>query len=221
MAYPTVESIIKNTIQNMGLVTGIGVQQYTEPQIKSSINRMMLFLLGKRRWEHLTHWHNFTLDATTGRTVGDWDSCEQWEDVHEVRVGNTEQMIVSPVTTEHLYTTGSEALYRTVIPWDDAEAETKIFQFWPFTATGTVDVLYTHRPTAVIAPHDIVPFDEAIINFAVMWDVVSTDGLNPAAAEKAQALFDITFQDWMGKNNAKEIGFGKTFRDRRIVSIQP
>ncbi len=50
--------------------------------------------------------------------------------------------------------------------------------------------------------------------------MLSADGLNPGAADNVKLLFDTQFSDYCGRIGARNIGFGRGYRDD-IVRISP
>lgn len=221
MAFATVETIVQDVIKDLGLVTGTGVQQYTEPMVMQALNNMFDFLYNKRQWEHLTAWDRYTLNGTTGLVASSFASIYGWEDIREVRRVEDDTIIPRSNGREHLDATGNKALYYTILKWNDADIA-KWIRFWPQTATGQVDILTMTRPVAVFeAPETIVPMNPLLMKQGTLWYVLAGDGLNPANADKAQGMFDISYQDLVAKMNEGDIGHGPNRYRDDIVTIQP
>lgn len=208
MAYKTLELITQDVIKNVGLVAGTGVQNYTEPNIMAAVQRMFDMLFRKRFWEWMTDWHTFTLDGVDGLFVESTAGLfTNFEDVEQCAETDNDRQIVTPSGREHLRVSGSNALYYTPLNWTHADALTKVLKFWPITATTSVDVRARTHPVDFI-PTDIVPFPSDVIAHAATWDLLDSDGINPPAAQKAQALFDITYRDLVSTISSKAIGHG-------------
>lgn len=222
MGFPTYGDIVDDTIVMMGQVSGSSVQTYTEPLVKLAVNRIFTFLYNKMQWDHLWTWETKTLDGTTGKFTTVFTTVKQWEDVTEMRIGGTERVIPKPVGNEHtIFTSGSTPEFYTVLPWDDADAETKFIQIWPPTATGSVDMLVGHRPENFELPDDKVPMDRSLMVDGAVWWLLEDDGMNPASVDKARTAFDLNYQDIISRAGAKPIGHGRgAQRGSRTVLIQ-
>lgn len=219
MAYPTFRSCVNEVITLMGQVNGSGVQAYTEPQVQIAINRIFDYLWDKRKWEQLWGWTTGTI-AADGRLTEEIENVRIWSDIGEIRDANTRRGIVRPVSTEHLYVTGSTPLYYTVLPWDDDESETKFFKFWPVGATGPVEILCGFRPDEFAGDDDIIPMDRSLIIYGAVWFMLADDGINPASADKFQGLFDLAYQSIVDRLNSVPIGHGSGRRNGQTVYIQ-
>lgn len=208
MSYKTLEQITQDVIKNVGLVSGTAVQNYTEPNIEASVRRMFDMLFRKRFWEWLTDWHTFTLDGTTGLfTTSTVNLFDAYEDIESVVEADSGRQILPPEGREHTRVNGSHALYYTPLPWNHASALTRVLQFWPIAATGDVVVRARTKPLSFINT-DIVPFPSDVIAHAATWDLLDSDGINPPAAQKAQALFDLTYRDLVTTLSNRPIGHG-------------
>lgn len=216
--YKTFGTLRQDVIKRLGLVPGTSVQTYAEPQVEAAIQDMFDFLWDKHQWPHLWKWHTFTLNGTTGLTTEDWTGIRRYEDIAVVRKDRGRGIPIA-TNTEHQYVTGSDALYREILTWDDASAETKFFKFYPITATGTIEVFAGHKPEDFVDTDDIVPFDPNLMILGSVWYALNADGLNEAAAGSAQALFDARFTDYMVRINPTEIGNGRGFRNQDTVFI--
>lgn len=204
--YKTVTEITQNVITKIGLVAGTSVQTYTEPQIKDAIQDASDLLFRKRFWEHLSDWHTYSLDGVNGYlTTPLTDIVNSHEDAKDFFMTNSRQKIVKPVNSEHLIATGSAALYYTPIKYGDVNFSTRVFKFWPITATGTVTFYARTRP-ADYNNDSIVPFPRDMITYAAAWLILETDGLNPGNAQKMQNLFQISYNDYMSSISDDVIG---------------
>lgn len=219
MAFPTVREILNDTITMMGQVSGSAVQQYTEPMALIGINRIFEYLYNKREWDHLWDWQTGVLDGVTGRISGDITLVTQSSDITKVIDVQTGKTIPFPISHEHLltYTSGAQTMYRTELPWNDEDYNTKYFKFWPVTAAGTLGFWCGHRPATFDSDSQTVPMDKTLMVNGVVWWMLADDGTNPASADKAQVLFDKTFQDIVARVGAKQIGAGAGYRNGTVV----
>jgi hypothetical protein len=214
MTYPTLSAVVQQMIIDAGLVSGTSVQTYAEPQAESAVNKIFDFLWNKAKWPHLWDWQTVTLDGSTGKFTAALTGVRQWEDVGLIRVGgSTGQGVAIPRSFDnrHLYATGSQGRFWTPLPWDDADADTKFVKIWPITSTGTLDIHCGHRPETFTG-EDTVPFDKSVLSLGALWYMIAADGLNPSAADVAQGMFDVAYQDYVSRIAPKEIGHGSTGR---------
>ncbi len=215
LAYKTLQAIVNNVITELGLVAGSAVQTYTEPQAALAVNRMFDYMLGKQEWDHLTTWDRFTLDGTTGVVTGTFSGVRDANDILDVRPLRLRSTISRAVGTDHLDAQGNDAVYWSPIAWNAANVD-KLIQFWPATATGTVDIKSLKRPEVFTAGDDVVPFDPLVIELGATWYVLQGDGLNAGNAEKVRVMFDLAYTDLVSRKNKLEIGHGMGYRNDTI-----
>ena len=222
MSYPTLKEIYDDAIIMMGQVSGSSVQTYTEPLAVIGVNRVFESLYFKYPWPHLWSWQQATLDGVSGKIAGSLTGVDNYSDVTLVRTSDREVEIPFSDGTKHLSVSGSQVLYRTVLPWNDPDFNSKMYKFWPPTATGSLDFFCGHRPAAFEASDDVVPMEKSLMVNGLTWWMLADDGMNPASAEKAQVMFDTTYQDIIARIGAKKIGYGPSGRNNgRTVLIRP
>lgn len=208
MTFRNFSELKQDVLAVVGLVTGTSVQTYSEPLVGTSVQLMFDMLFRKRFWEWMTDWHTFTLAGSGGIVNADIDDIvKSFLDVEMVYVNDTDRRIVRPIDREHLRVTGSHPLYYTPLPWTDTNATKRVLKFWPIAATGAVDIRARTKPDNFTGT-DTVPFPSDVIAQAAAWNLLDTDGINPTAAQKAQALFDISYQDLIANLSEDVIGHG-------------
>lgn len=219
MSFPTFQTIYVDTITQMGLVSGTAVQTYTEPKVKLAVNRVFNFLWNKTRWPHLWVWEQHTLDGVTGKISGTITNVKRWEDIVDIRVGGQETPIPKPSANEHTaaFESGTSPRFHTVLPWTDADAETKFFKFWPITATGPVDLYVGHRPDVFEDNDDKVPMDYDLMIDGCVWWMLKDDGTNPDSAEEAKQAFETGYQDLIARHASGGIGHGAGRRGNTVI----
>jgi len=207
MSFKTLNGITSDVLKRIGLVSGTGVQTYTEPQVKMAVQDAFDFLFRKRFWDHLSDWYTYTLDGTTGVVTSDLTTtCAEYTDIDVVH-NSDQSAIVKPSSNEHLFVTNSQAQYYTPLNYGDARFLTKVIKFWPITATGSVTLRIRKHP-GIFTDEQTIPFPQDIIGWAAAWLVLETDGLNPGNAAKAQGMFDIAYQDYVSSIGSGRIGHG-------------
>lgn len=208
MAFKTAKEITQAVVKLAGLVSGTGVQTYTEPQILQSIQLQFDMLFIKRYWEWLTDWHTVVLSGAGGLIASNINSfCSDFVDIDQIYINGTSRRVVKPIDREHFRASGSNPMYYTPLMWTDALAATKLIKFWPITATGSVDIRCRTKP-AVFIPTDTVPFSDVVITNAATWHLLDNDGINPTAASKAQTLFEVSYRDLIAAMGDDVIGRG-------------
>lgn len=206
--FKTLSDLTQDVIKNVGLVTGTGVQTYTEPLVKQSIQRQFDLLFRKRFWEWMSDWTTVTPDGTTGLITGDLSSVIKFiADIKIIIISGENRRVVPPVDREHLFVSGSAPLYYTPLKFTHTDYVTKLLKFWPITATSPVDIYARTKPIDFIDT-DTVPFPADVIAHAAAWDLLDSDGINPTAAQKEQALFDISYRDLIDSLSSDAIGHG-------------
>lgn len=208
MAYKKLQDIVNNVLTELGLVAGSAVQTYTEPQVQLAVNRMFKYLVNKNEWPHLISWEQFTLSGVGGLTAQNFTGIKSATDILQVESERGHPIIASGLGRDHLFASGNRAEYFAPLPWTHPEADTKLIRFWPLDATGTVNIRAYFRPDDFISGDDIVPFDPNIIELGAAWYVLQGDGMNAANAEKVRVMFDLNYQDVVGRINKLEIGHG-------------
>lgn len=208
MAFKTARQITQAVIKLVGLVSGTGVQTYTEPQIAQAIQLQFDMLFQKRYWEWLSDWHTEPLSGVNGLLTNSIASfCSDFSDIREIYINNTDRRVVRPIDREYFRLNGSTPRYYTPLMWNDAQASTRLIKFWPNTSTGSVDIKCRTKPTTFV-PDDTVPFPDVVITNAVSWHILDNDGSNPTAASKAQTLYEVSYADLIANMGDDDIGQG-------------
>lgn len=206
MQIKTVQQITQDVLSRIGLVTGSAVQVYTEPQIVNAISDAFNLLFRKRYWEHLSDWFTFNLDGVNGYLTTDLSEVvRSFEDAKDFHVTQSQQKIVKPIGKEHLIVNGSNPLYYTAVKFGQDEFETRVFRFWPNTATGSVTFFARTHP-GVFNDNSKVPMPAELITYAAAWLMLESDGMNPGNAEKMKNLFTLTYNDYLSSIGDDVIG---------------
>lgn len=220
MSYRTFTQITQDVIKRIGLVAGTGVQIYTEPQVEQGINDAFDFIFRKRYWEHLSDWFTYTVDDSTGMFTNDIDDVvKSHDDAKDFYETDTRRKIVQPVGNENQLINNTSALYYTPVRYSttsDAFSK-KLWKFWPVGSTTSVTFFARCHPGYFDQPETIIPFPQDIIGWATTWLVLETDGLNPGAANKAQAMFDISYRDMISSLADDVIGHGGVYRNEYVA----
>jgi hypothetical protein len=208
MAFKTMGDITQSVLNLVGLVSGSGVQLYTEPQVRTAIQLQFDSLYIKRFWEWMTDWHTVTLSGTGGLVTGSMATfLGEYQDIDSIYVSATERRVVPPRDREHMRVSGSNPLYYTPLMWDGSDVTAKVIKFWPPEAVGSVDIRCRTKPGSFV-PASVVPFPSVVMEPAAAWHLLDNDGINPTAAQKAQLLYETAYRDVIANASNDVIGFG-------------
>lgn len=206
--YKTVTQITQAVLNKIGLVSGTGVQSYTEPQIETAVQDAFLMLFRKRFWEHLSDWYTYSLDGVNGVVTTDLTTIlKSHEDVKEIYDAESDRRIVKGFDRDFARVNGSNALYYSALKYGTPNFTTRVLQFWPKTSLGSVSMYIRTCPDPFIAT-SIVPFPADIIEWATTWLMLETDGMNPGNAAKAQGMFQMTYSDYVSSISDGVVGHG-------------
>lgn len=190
MADKTVSALITEIQLELRQMAGPAVQIYGQPVLMAKINDAFIEFFDDKEinWKRFLDYTTYTLDGTTGQaTVAVNTSYAEFGDI--LSVFPAESDIPLPTWNKRRNPALVSSGYPTfVAPSGDA---TKVFKVLPVTATGDVVVLGKKRPATWPFDdlEDIVPFDYLAIKHYIVWQELLTDGDNPSATQKAQALF--------------------------------
>jgi len=211
MAYKSAQLLMLDVQKDVGLVNGTAVQTYTEPLIYQAIQVIFDMMFRKRFWDHLTDWHTVTVNGTTGLLTTDIDAfCKGFEDIECIYLSDFSRQLVKPYDMSYKIINGSAAMYYTPIVYDAAAPDLftkKVIQFWPLAATSVVALRCRTKPIDFV-PQDIVPFPSDIIAMGAAWKLLESDGINPAAAQLSQQMYEILYSDYISSLSEDVVGYG-------------
>jgi len=194
----TVREVVDAVIGAVGEVPGSGVQVYSEDRIREQVERTFDFVLLKYPWEAYMKWLTLTLDGTTG--IANADVTANIRGLHDVikvfRDGSDVGLPRLPTFDNPYLITGTTPKFYTMLPADHASAETRIFQFYPLTATGVVYVKTRIYPTSFVFDAEL-HMDKTLLVEGVAWMTLADEGLSAESTAKHRELFDMRFADMM------------------------
>jgi len=196
-SYLTLSELITDTQERLSLVTGSGVQTYSEDRIAAMIQHKFDVLFSDVFWPQHLKWRTSTLDGTLG-VVTDSDLADELVDFNDIQSiyvsGSNTPLTQLAGTVNPLILSGTTPIHYTALTRDDDNAA-KVFFIYPKTSTGNIDWSYRHHPKAgtddrKFISTDEVPFDQHALVLGSSFDYLEDDGTNPNATQKFQAMFE-------------------------------
>ena len=207
MTFKTIKQITSDVILELGLVQGSSVQSYTEPMIKSVIQKQFLTLVQKRFWKHLTFNTIHDLDGVTGVSTTSLSSIPNFDDIEWIRAYPFEQWNAFEPLNGEEYLTGMLYRYER-IPYDNETATDKLVQFYPVEFTGPV-MIRARRYKTEYVDSEIIPFDDIALTHLTVSHILAIEGLTPSAEQRHTLLFDQRYKDLISNEGSTISRYGK------------
>jgi|TARA_R100000501_G_C2598804_1_gene96543 hypothetical protein len=199
MTAPTFETIVSETITDLHLVDGTGVQQYGEDIVASKVQATFDMIFTKMWVKEYLEWFTRTLDGTNGHFTVQLTTIREFDDIRVVFVDGTERQVLElPDEINPNNLVGTSVLYREA----DTDDNYGRVVFWPKTATTIVDLQARIHPGELTAD-DSVYVDKLALKFGTIWQVLEVDGDNPNAAAMYQRLFEARIKQLTKKGSGK------------------
>lgn len=200
----TIRQIVDDALILIGEIAGVGVQQFSEDRMMKDAIRGFNMLFKKRFWEQYSGWARVALDGTTGVITTDrFERVIDFEDFGSVcRAGERCSLPILNKSLNPLTLTGTSVLCWTSMHTTDTDYETRKLQFYPITATGSIDVYAREYPINPLLVNwdweDVMHFDKDLLVSATALASLVGDSLNPEAAQVARGLMDMRYSDITG-----------------------
>ena len=143
-----------------------------------------------------------TLDGSTGVVTIDLSTkIKKFDDIGVIFPdgSNTAISEVPFLTQNTSLITGS-----TPTSYGPSTNSNKVFNIFPLTATGNIQVSYRTKPDDFDSD-DTVDFDSQALILGAVYDYLEDDGTNPAATDKAQSLFESRVQQLRNLRNSAPV----------------
>tara|TARA_R100001594_G_scaffold22817_1_gene44309 strand:- start:4633 stop:5292 length:660 start_codon:yes stop_codon:yes gene_type:complete len=188
----TLTQLITRVERRLSQVAGASVQIYSEDLIADMIQHKFDVLFDEAYWPQFTTLsETMTLDGSTGVVTIDLSSkIKKFDDIGVIFPDGSNTAISEvPFLTQNMsLITGS-----TPTSYGPNTNSNKVFNIFPFTATGKIQVTYRTKPDDFDSG-DNVDFDSQALVLGAVYDYLEDDGTNPAATDKAQSLFESRVQ---------------------------
>jgi hypothetical protein len=210
MEYKTLEEHIQEVEILLSQVSGVSVQNLTEPRIAKFITEAFDIAFKKAWWAQFNHWQLVSLDGTTGIPTSDSDFWE-FGDIKAIYPSTRQVRLTRlPQPFNPFLLTGTQAQF--VEPM----AGKKLFRIWPMQSTDQLYVNGRKKPDDYpFSLTNEIPMDDIVLQNIAAWSYCVGDGNNPAEAERFQVVFDQRIKTLLGE----EIGNIPMQLDPNFVDI--
>jgi hypothetical protein len=195
----TFAQLTQRVIASVGEVSGTSVQTYSEPRVREALEEIFEVVFRKYWWPQYMAWFGpYTLDGTIGiitdNTFG--QSVKDIRDVKTIIPLNAERGIPQlPDNRNPFNITGTTVRYYEALDAANANAASRLIQFWPKSSTGQVYINARKFPTLVDSTHSFL--DNNLMIFGASWLILEQEDINPNAAALQERMFNETFADIM------------------------
>lgn len=217
MGFATVRELSDEVLKELNLVSGAGVQFYTEPQIVSTINNCFTFLFDKRFWHHLTVTTQHQLDGVAGVITDTLLKVDKPNDIQWVRTAPYRECDQLNYFANNEFQDHMDNSY-TTFEWDHPQYKTKMITVYPLTLAGPIRISARRKPDRFSADNDIVPFDDLAMLHFVVSSMLAADGMNPTSEARHAALFDQRYQDLISQDGDRILRYGSRRYDTFTVA---
>lgn len=191
----TAREIVDEAMRIIGEAAGAGVQIHAEDGMLETVNRVARLAFTRYSWDQFIHWQELELDGSTGLVT----ASDAFEDVKGLqdflaiyREGEDVQIPKLARTVNPFVLTGSRVLCWSSLVATHPNYQGKRLQFYPLTATGTLNVCTRVDPSPYTWDDEIA-LDQDILVAGTAWITLMGDDLNPGAAEGQRLFMDERF----------------------------
>lgn len=181
-----VSELIVSVEKHIYQVAGTGVQLYAEDVIAQKLKDCYTLIFDDYDFEEFKVIETKTLDGSTGRIVGTFDSIVQFNDIKSIYVGSSTRPLTKvPFGMNTASIVGTRSRY-----YMYSGVVGKLIQVLPATATDVLTVLGKARYNGTWGNNDTINIDETVLTLMASWHYMTDDGANAAAAATLQNLFE-------------------------------
>lgn len=214
--FATMNVIIDDVLNELGLVPGSGVQTYTEPQIINQVQRVFIALSEKRFWAHQMRNTAHVLDGTEGVSTTAFVGVLSYDDIEWVRYIPYEPHTNMAKLSDVIHQTGMrEGIER--IHFSEVLAN-KIFRVFPNTFAQPIMVRARRWPVFPFTSDTVVPFDSLAMSYMVSSNLLAKDSLNPGDAARVYSQFEARYTDIIANENGRVSYYGSNSSETFTVA---
>lgn len=209
----TVGEIMEDAADMIGEIAGSGSQTFGEDRMRKDVARCFDMLFKKYPWHQYRRWFNLQLDGTLGIvTTNELEHVRDFEDIFFVgKHGNSQPLPIAPFSLNP-FTMGTSTSLRfwSALHVDHANYATRKLQFYPMTATDSVDVgcrLYPNLAGGQWIETDTMYLDRHLLMWGTVFMTLMGDDTNPGQAELAKNMMESRFRDITGQFADQAISF--------------
>ena len=209
MPFYTPDKLVEQVLNELALVSGPSVQTYTEGMILTHIQNAFDTFFKKRYWAHLCTTSFFVLDGTTGVTTTSVESVvEDIDDVQWIRQSPYREKVDDiPYIKEGVFDTNE--YWYTALPYNHPQYTAKKFLFNPPVEALSIAIRSRIKPPDFVLGAEApapVPLDRVLMQHFVTASALASDGFNPAAQDRHQALADDRYTTLL-ENEGSQSGY--------------
>jgi len=188
----TLTQLITRVADRLSMVSGTGVQIYAEDRIAEMIQHKFDVLFADVFWPQFCTWATYTLDGTLGVITTDLtELIKEFDDIQVIfpEKSNRSLTKLSQLTNNPFLLSGTTPIHFESLGPTDTNKTTKVFNVWPKTATGDLNIRFRTKPDTFVGS-DTIDFDEQALILGATYDYLEDDGTNPNASQKFQSMFE-------------------------------
>jgi hypothetical protein len=188
----TLAQLITRAEDRLSMVDGVGAQVYAEDRLAEMIQHKFDILFDEVFWPQFCTWSTYTLDGTLGVvTVDLTELVKKFEDIQVIFPANSNSALtkLTSSTTNPFTLSGTTPIHYEALGPGDSNKVTRVFNIWPKTSTGDINVRFRTKPDTFTST-DEIDFDDQALILGTVFDYLEDDGTNPNATQKFQLLFE-------------------------------
>ena len=203
MSFKTISELTQMVLRELVLVSGTGVQIYTEPSIKHQIEVAAKHYFRMRFWDHLTNVDRYTLDGVAGVANTTIVPIDEAVDIEWIRVYPFRECDELEYRPNGFFLDNDYGW--SMFNYDHPQRVTKGFFVAPITTAGDIAVR-TRRMIVNFADVDaIIPFDDIMIHHFIAAQMLASDGMNASMQQMQMALAEDRYTNLIAAEGDKPI----------------
>lgn len=192
----TVAEMIKNVALNMSLVTGQGMQPYSDDQIQKYIKDSHDMITSKWVWPEMVTLLTRTLDGTTGKSTVAFspsDGITDYKQIKHVYIDSVRREL--PVSSGYQNPLLQVPLVSySVLSIKDDPNKQFLIRINPITTAGQM-ALVANLKADLSSADAVVPIDDLLHEYLATWMYAIDDATNPGQVEKYLNLYNDRAKD--------------------------
>lgn len=198
----TIRRVVDDALTVLGEVAGAGVSAYSEDRMFADAVRSFNLLFKKHHWPQYLEWFRFQLDGTLGVPPTDtFSHVRDIEDFYAVfKDGETRPLPTISKNINPYSFRGDSLIGWCFQPVTSATYANRYLQFWPKTTTEYINVIARIYPLTNGASwdwSDDMHLDHDMLVCGTAYLTLSSDDINPTAADAQRSLMEVRFRDIM------------------------
>ena len=222
--FKKMSELVDDVIDELGLVSGSAVQQYTEQTVERQINKCFDLLFLKHFWKHLTETTVHALAGVDGVVTEDIAGITAQENIKSIHYGMDDTvygyrspLYLRSASGEELRTNNVDPIGFEFLSWAHPLYQKRWFRIIPQDTIGFVFVTARRHP-GKFTEDSVVPMDYILLESFTTAHVLSTDGLNPQSETRHNVIFEQRYKDLIAQQSDHSIIVGRSDSDHFTVA---